>query len=393
MSDTAPRQRTWSVYVHFPWCLKRCAYCDFATTVAETIPREDYTQAILRELDLRTTGLTAAPIATVFFGGGTPSLWGASHVARVLDALHRWGGLCDDAEVTLEANPGAAEAGELADYTAAGVNRISIGVQALDDRRLRALDRLHNAAAAQQTLAHLAALLASGRLHSCSADLIFGAPGQDLQALRDDVAGVTAFGLPHLSAYALTVEEGTPLAVQIARKQTAPPDDDLQADMLQALPGWLAAAGLQHYEVSNFARPGHRARHNMVYWQGGHWLALGVGAHGHVPTPHGDVRYGNSRHTGTWLKTLAQGALAESQRETIDAATLLVERLLTGLRLREGVDLEALRRDAGATQVAALERRVLALRSRESALHWQGDRLWLEPTAWPRLDGVLRALT
>ncbi len=393
MSAGAPRQGSWSVYVHFPWCLKRCAYCDFATAVADHIPREAYTEAILRELSLRTADLQPAPIATVFFGGGTPSLWGAAHVQRVLAALDKWGGLQADAEVTLEANPGAADADSLLDYAAAGVNRVSVGVQALDDRRLQALDRLHDAATARSTLARLQAMLAHGQLRSCSADLIFGGPGQDLAGLRRDVDGVMAYGLPHLSAYALTVEEGTPLAVRVAKRQVRAPDEDLQADMLQALPQWLAEFQLTRYEVSNFARPGHGARHNLVYWHGGHWLALGVGAHGHLPTAAGDVRYGNSRHQSAWLKALGDGQLCETLRESIDAPTRLIERLLTGLRLAEGVDLEALRRDNGETALQDLAERVAQLRRQGEPLHWQDGRLWLDPAAWHRLDGVLRALT
>lgn len=387
-----PRQGSYSVYVHFPWCLKRCAYCDFATSVSAVIPRARYCAAILAELELRTRDLLPAPIGTVFFGGGTPSLWGAGHVSQVLHWLDNWAGLAADAELTLEANPGALESTPLLDYTAAGINRVSIGVQALHDQRLTALGRLHDAAAARRTLAELADLLAGGKLRSASADLIFGSPGQTMAHLHDDVQGVMAYGLPHLSAYALTVEEGTPLHTRVARGLQAPPDEDLQADMLAVLPQWLSPHGLQRYEVSNFAKPGHHSRHNLTYWQGGHWLAVGVGAHGNLPGALGDQRYGNHRGHDAWFADVEAGRLPEALREVIDAPTLVLERVMMSLRLTSGIDLSQLARDAGDERAQALRHKAQLLAA-TSPIAVRDDHIRADPAAFGQLDALIRALT
>ncbi len=380
------------VYVHFPYCLHRCGYCDFATTVARVIPRERYLQQILTELELRTADQPLAPLETVFFGGGTPSLWGPAAIAAVLAWLQQRAGFAQEPEITLEANPGALESGDLAAYAAAGINRVSVGIQALQDTRLRALDRLHDAAAARQTLAQLGELLAQGRLRSANADLIFGVPGQTMLDLRADVAGILDYGLSHLSAYSLTVEAGTPLAAQVKRGLAARPDDDLQAAMLDALPALLAPYGLARYEVSNYARPGHASRHNLAYWTGRYYLAVGVGAHGFLPQPGAiGVRYGNTRKHEAWLRALAAGILGEDLRETIDADQHQDERLLTGLRLNAGLDLQALAADLG-------DDRRLALLQRAAPALARGD-LWLRdghlgvmPAALARLDSLIAEL-
>ncbi len=391
--SAGPRPAGWSVYVHFPYCLHRCSYCDFATTVARDIPRQAYLAAILNELTLRTAALEAAPMRTIFFGGGTPSLWGAACIAAVLAWLDKWGGISEDTEITMEANPGALEIGDLAGYAAAGINRVSIGVQALDDDRLRALDRLHDAQGAHSTLAQLQQLLQNGRLKSASADLIFGGPGQTRDDLRQDLRAVLDYGLPHLSAYSLTVEPETPLFTRIKRGLQRPPDDDLQAEMLQVVPQWVAAYGLTRYEVSNFARPDLQCRHNLAYWQGDHYLAVGVGAHGFLPQAgHVGRRYANTRAHHAWLTALQTHKLAEEFQEDIDRSSHLTERLLTGLRLDAGLDLAALRRDIGAQWVAQLLERVARLKTRGSSFIIENHYLRVDPTQMHWLDGLVAQL-
>jgi oxygen-independent coproporphyrinogen-3 oxidase len=385
--------KPWSIYIHFPYCVRRCAYCDFATTVAREPPREAYREAILAELEQRTAALPRGPIATVFFGGGTPSLWGAQHVGAVLAWLDRWGGLSSDAEVTLEANPGTLEAGDLPAYAAAGVTRVSVGVQALADDRLRALDRAHDAAAAHATLRTLGELLAAGKLASANADLIYGGPGQGVEEAASDVATVLGYGLPHLSAYALTVETGTPLAERVHRGLQQAPDEDLLADILHALPAWTATCGLARYEVSNFARPGHACRHNLAYWQGHHYLAVGVGAHGFVPAEGmAGLRYGNSRDHRRWFEGVRSGTLAEDLREPIDADCHLTERLLTGLRLTDGLDLAALAADVGRQRVERLRARAAQVIAAGEPVALVDHHLRVQPNAWHRLDGLVLAL-
>lgn len=386
----AAREAGWSVYVHFPYCLHRCSYCDFATTVTRDIPREGYLAAILNELALRTEGLVAAPLRTIFFGGGTPSLWGPACIGRVLRWLDDWGGISENTEITMEANPGALEIGDLAGYAAAGINRVSIGVQALADDRLRALDRLHDAQGARNTLAQLQQLLQNGQLKSASADLIFGGPGQTQGDLRHDLQQVLDYGLPHLSAYSLTVEPETPLFTRVKRGLQQPPDDDLQAEMLQLVPQWVAAYGLTRYEVSNFAQPQRQCRHNLAYWQGDHYLAVGVGAHGFLPLT-GQVgrRYANTRAHNAWLTALGRHELAEEFQEDIDKSTHLTERLLTGLRLDAGLDLAALRRDIGGDLVGQLLSRVARQQRRGAKFILDNQHLRIEAAQMQWLDGLI----
>lgn len=387
--------RGWSVYIHFPYCLRRCAYCDFATSVARDIPREAYLDAILHELELRTRDLEPATIDTVFFGGGTPSLWGPGPVAAVLQWLDAWGGMAADAELSLEANPGAAQAGVLGEYTAAGINRLSVGIQALSDDRLRALDRVHDAAAARVTLAEIGALLARGSLRSASADLLFGAPGQSMADLRQDVRGVLDAGLPHLSAYSLTVEPGTPLHGRVERRIQAPPDEGLQAEMLAALPDLVVPFGLSRYEVSNYAKPAHRCLHNLAYWNGSFYLSAGVGAHGFLPSPGPGLvgrRYGNTRSPETYLRSLAAGVCSEDLSEDIDADTHLTERVMTGLRLGDGLDLLALQRDLGADRVLALTGRARRAIARGLPLQLDAQRLGVADRDLHQLDRLILAL-
>ena len=380
------------VYVHFPYCLHRCAYCDFATTTARTIPRERYLAAILRELTRRTEPLTPAPLESVFFGGGTPSLWGPANVGAVLAWLRQWAGLTAEAEVTLEANPGALESGDLAAYADVGVTRVSVGIQALDDARLRQLDRLHDAASARQTLDELGRLLASGALRGANADLIFGVPGQTTADLRADLSQILDRGLPHLSAYALTVEPGTPLARQVRNGLVSPPDEALQTQMLDWLPDAVAPWGLARYEVSNYAQPGSESRHNLAYWTGRYYLAVGVGAHGFLPlSGHVGQRYGNTRKHEAWLRATEQDQAAQDVEETIDAAQHLDERLLTELRLTAGLRLDALTTDLGAVATNGVLLRAKAGLDRGD--FWLRDgHLGVQPGALRRLDSLIAEL-
>ncbi len=400
-----------AVYVHYPWCLHRCSYCDFATTAHHDPPRAQYTDAVLTELALRTRGWRPKRVTSVFFGGGTPSLWGPAEISRVLEAIDRWSPLTPTAEISLEANPGALESGDLGAYATAGVNRVSVGVQATDDARLRALDRLHDAAAARSTLAELGALLAQGRLRSASADLLFGAPGQDLDALRSDLATLLDAGLPHLSAYSLTVESGTPLGQMVERGLATAPDEGLQADMLEALPELVAPWGLSRYEVSNFAVDGHACAHNLVYWQGGYYLALGTGAHGFVPDlrappgglapdlsrPHGHApwrgqRYGNHRSSARYLLDLGAGRLSEALSEVVDPDTHRDELVLTGLRLRDGVDVDPWRHRLGDARVDALLARADTLATRGAPIARVGSNLRVLTAGVRHLDRHILAL-
>ncbi len=325
-----------AAYVHFPFCLSKCPYCDFASIASREPPSERYTKALLKELSLRAQAVEKRNLDSVFFGGGTPSLWDAAFVAQVLSALSSTFGIAPRAEITLEANPGAADAARFAGYRAAGVNRISIGVQSFEPSTLAALGRAHDGALAE---AAFRAARTAG-FDNVSLDFIYGVHGQTLEQVRRDATRAAALKPDHLSAYALTLErealaEEVPLARQLARGEVKLPDDDTVLAMQRAVRDIYAAQGLERYEVSNYARPGFHSRHNACYWTQGEYLALGAGATGCVSR----VRYQNHRSAERYFESLEQGALPETSREPLTSIELDEERVAMGLRLTNGVSL------------------------------------------------------
>jgi len=321
----------WGVYVHFPYCVHRCTYCDFPLQTPRTIPQARFTDALLTELARREAAL-GAPAATLYIGGGTPSLWALEHLARVLAALRRRPGLDPGAEVTLEANPGQVGGPWLEAIRGLGINRLSLGAQSFHDGHLRTLTRRHSGREAREA----ARAIAGAGLWSWSLDLIFGAPGQTLEDWRADLDAALALAPPHLSVYGLTVEPGTLLARDVARGHVVPADEDLSADMLLTARAVLREAGYIHYEVSSYALPGHHAAHNARYWDGSPYLGLGPGAHGYD----GADRWRNLARVRRYEEALAAGGLPEAERTRIDPETRAFERIMTGLRrLDTGVDL------------------------------------------------------
>ena len=350
------------VYIHFPYCLSKCPYCDFASTAAKRVPEARYTQAVLSELETRAANLGARQVDSVFFGGGTPSLWAPAHVASVLAALTQRFSFARDVEVTLEANPGAADAERFAGYRAAGVNRLSIGVQSFQAGTLAALGRAHGA---DDAVKAFASARAAG-FTNISMDFIYGVHGQRLEQVEADAQRAASLGSEHLSAYALTLDkaslaEEVPLAKQLAAGVVhLPPDDEVVA-MQRAVERIFAAAGLRRYEVSNYARPGQHSRHNTLYWTGGEYLALGCGATGFVQAPEGALRSTNLRSAEKYLSAVEAGELPQAPPERLGAQELLGERIAMGLRLTGGIDIEATCRDFGVPVGA----RTLALRQLE----------------------------
>ena len=387
----APLLPARSIYVHFPWCRHRCAYCDFATTAAKLIPRERYLDAVREDLARRAPML--ATVETIFFGGGTPSLWGAAAIGGLLEDIAATVGIANDAEITLEANPGASGPAELSALAGAGINRLSIGVQALDDDRLRLLDRIHDAGHARMAIAEVGRLMASGALRSASADLLLGGPGQTMAHLRDELSELLDAGLPHLSTYTLTVEAGTPLAYQVAAGRAAAPDEGIQTEMLLALPELVAPWGLGRYEVSNLARPGHECRHNLACWRGEPYVALGAAGHGFVRRSDGGEpvgwRWANVADSGAYLRAMEEDTDGVQWREPISAAMHLDERVLTGLRLAEGLDLDRLRADLPAPLCDDLLARIAAAIAAGAPLVHEAGRLRLGPDGLRRLDGLI----
>lgn len=329
--------RAAGIYVHVPFCARQCPYCDFAVDVRRTIPHEAYADALLAEFERRRRRLEGRDTRTIYFGGGTPSLWAPEQFARVLERL-RAALDGEPVEVTLEANPVDITRQNLQTWTAAGVTRLSIGCQSFQPRLLEALNRVHSR---EQALAAVEMAITHGP-SIVSLDLIFGNPHQTLQEWDRDLDVVAQLdGLGHLSAYHLTIEPGTAFARRVKKGRLTIPDDDTAFDMLERLVERAEAMGFERYEVSNFARPGLRSRHNTLYWTGAEYLGLGVGAHSlHISGDAGVIRRANPRNTAAYLE--APGEPASVER--LGPREHLVERLFLGVRTREGLDFAELRR-------------------------------------------------
>lgn len=318
------------VYVHIPFCQKHCPYCDFAVVEGMLHTAPAYVDALCDEI--RQGAARHAPnppVATIFLGGGTPSLLRASAIRRILATIHEVFTVLPDAEVTLEANPGPLTPRHLTGFRAAGVTRLSLGVQTFDPRGLAALGRLHTPEDGRATVANAR----TAGFADVSLDLIFGWQDQTLADWHADLDAAVALAPDHLSVYALTVEEGTALAHAVAAGTTRVADDDLYADMLLAADERLIAVGYAHYELSNFARPSHRSRHNCGYWVNGDYLGFGVGAHSHRR----DRRWWNVRDFHTYLQRVSEGNTVVGS-ETLSPANSMAETMFLGTRLAEGIE-------------------------------------------------------
>lgn len=395
-SRRAPEEQPLGVYVHFPWCLQKCPYCDFYSLATErpAIPHAAYADAVLRELERRAPALAEPPpLGSVFFGGGTPSLWEPRELGRVLSRILELFPARGRVEVTAECNPSSFDERRAAELAEAGVNRVSLGAQSLDAERLAFLGRLHDGAGA---LAAVRTALRAG-FSRVSADLIFGVAGQSPEAARDEVRAVAELGPTHLSAYALTVEPGTRFG-QLAKVKSLPLlGDELVARSFEVVARALADAGFAHYEISNYAREGHVAEHNVAIWRGGTYAGLGAGAWGTVRTKDGLLRYRNAPAVERYQRATGAAALWEiselvSDAERIDPATSVIERLLLGLRLAEGVDLDAISRATGTVVLTAERERSIERLVRSERLVRDGARLRIPEHAWLFADAVIREL-
>lgn len=388
------------MYVHFPWCLRKCPYCDFLSVPAERpeIPQRRYTDAVLAEFERRAPELREkVALTSVFFGGGTPSLWEPSELGRVLHALLRhFGRESHEVEITVECNPSSLDATRARALLEVGVNRLSIGVQALDRSRLEFLGRLHDA---EGGLEAVRAALASG-MPRVSADLIFGVAGESPLEARAEARTVAELGVTHLSAYALTIEPGTRFG-ELARRGRLPLlDDALVAESFSGIEQELEALGFEHYEISNYAKPGHEARHNLGYWRGQDYLGLGTGAVGTWRTARGRERYRNTpaheRYMASWLsgKPVDFSTPNElvAELEPIPPDVALRERLMLGLRLAEGVALDQLERDTGAPVRTAQRSRAIEKLLARGRLAEAGGRLFIPKAHWLFADAIIAEL-
>ncbi len=366
------------LYVHVPFCITRCGYCDFNTyTPAELggVNPDAWMESLRTELQLAAARLNAPPVATVFVGGGTPSLLGGQRVAALLDMVREHFAVAPDAEITTEANPESAWPDFFAAIRAAGYTRVSLGMQSVSPRVLGVLDRIHtpnrSADCAREALA-------AGFEH-VSLDLIYGTPGESDDDLLRSVDTAIETGVDHVSAYALVVEEGTALARRVRRGELAPPDDDVLAHRYELVDARLCGAGMSWYEVSNWSRPGGECRHNLGYWNGGQWWGAGPGAHGYV----GATRWWNVKHPNAYAEMLADAALPVAGFEQLDADALHTEDVLLKIRLRQGLPLDRLDAAERARADTAIADGLLVARD---------DRLVLTARGRLLADAVVRTL-
>jgi putative oxygen-independent coproporphyrinogen III oxidase len=346
MSDAG---RDLALYIHWPFCKSKCPYCDFNSHVRETIDETRWRRALLSELDHQAAEMPHRRLGSVFFGGGTPSLMAPSTVAALLDRAARDFELAADLEVTLEANPSSLEAARFRELHEAGVNRLSLGVQALDDRALRFLGRAHDLAEALAAIA-----LARRHFPRYSFDLIYGRPGQNVQQWRSELERALVLAGDHLSLYQLTIEPGTAFAAAFARGDFALPDDECSAALFEATQERLAAAGLAAYEISNHARPGGECRHNLAYWRYRDYAGIGPGAHGRL-TEDG-IKRATRRHRApqTWLAAVEANGHGLAEAVALSPQERRQEMLMMGLRLAEGVERRRFRQETGEEIQAAL---------------------------------------
>lgn len=342
MSPTA-RTRA-SIYIHIPWCLSRCPYCDFNTYAAREWPEDDYTNALLRELEwyAERPPFDAVTLTTVFFGGGTPSLFAPRTIERLLDGLATRMSTASDLEVTLEANPGTVDRERFSGMRSAGVNRLSIGIQSFQPRLLELLGRRHSV---DESRAALAAARDAG-FDNLSLDLMYATPTETLQELEADLDEAIAIAPEHISAYALIYEPGTPLTKDLQAGRVERASDEVEAQMFETVRSRLADAGYEPYEISNHARPGREARHNQAYWRGGPYLGLGAGAHSFSPTTapaQTDAAYGvrwqNIRDPSTYRAAVERDGHALDEHESLTRSQSIGEFCWLGLREERGIAL------------------------------------------------------
>lgn len=366
-----------SLYVHVPFCSSRCGYCDFNTYTAEELGNEvrrDSFHDVLRA-EIRWAARDVEDhesiVETIFFGGGTPTLIGASALNAVLDEIRGSFNVAPHAEITTEANPDSVDAPMLEELRAGGFNRISFGMQSSAPHVLQVLDRTHSTGSVTDAVGWAKG---AGFAH-INVDLIYGTPGESDDDVLQAVDDVLAMGVDHVSAYALIVEDGTALARRIARGDIPPPDDDVAADRYLLIDDALSRAGMPWYEISNWATPGAECRHNLAYWQNRTWIGIGPGAHSH----RAGVRWWNHKHPATYAERLSAGESPAAEREELSASQREIERIMLGIRMRSGIPISDL------DDVSQLQR--------DGLLEVVGDRVRLTRRGRLLANRVIEALT
>ena len=372
-----------ALYIHWPFCLAKCPYCDFNSHVRSGVDKVAWEAALLADMRFEAELAAGEPLDSIFFGGGSPSLMPPELVARLLaEAEHSWG-FAPDIEITLEANPSSVETGKFGALAQAGVNRVSLGVQALDDDVLRFLGRLHD-----ENEALVALETAQRHFKRVSFDLIYARPGQSEAQWHRELARALDFGTGHLSLYQLTIEPQTRFATDVRRAIFTPLDDERAADLYIQTQEMTQAAGLPAYEISNHARPGEESRHNLTYWRYRDYVGIGPGAHGR----RGGMATLRHKKPENYLAAVARQGHGLQNERALSKSEQASEALLMGLRLAEGVDLAALGSRFGFALDHLIDADKLALHQRLGLARREGDRVIVTPAGMPLLDALLADL-
>jgi oxygen-independent coproporphyrinogen-3 oxidase len=369
-----------ALYVHWPFCVSKCPYCDFNSHVRESVDQAEWRAALLADLRHEAALLPGRRVGSIFFGGGTPSLMPPATVAAVIAAAEAEWGLADDVEITLEANPNSVEVDNFADLAAAGVNRVSIGVQSFDSEVLDFLGRAHSETEARRAIA-----TAQEHFARVSFDLIYARPGQTMAAWESELSGALAFGTDHLSLYQLTIEPGTRFASLAAKGDLTIPDGDAAADLFDATQAMTRAAGLPRYEVSNHARIGQESRHNLAYWRYADYAGVGPGAHGRR-LGQATERHKKPENFISAVERNGHGLKVESDLPAHERAT---EAMLMGLRLTEGIDLARIELRSGLPREAFVDAGAVERLAAQGLMRQDGDRLLVTDDGILLLDSIL----
>ncbi len=369
-----------ALYIHWPFCVSKCPYCDFNSHVRESVDVAQWQAALLADLAHEASVLPDRTLGSIFFGGGTPSLMPPALVETLISQAGRHWRFADDIEITLEANPSSVEAARFADLARAGVNRVSLGLQALDDETLGFLGRAHSVDESLRALA-----TAQQHFGRVTFDLIYARPGQTVEQWDAELRRALAFGTGHLSLYQLTIEPGTRFETLVRRGDLIPADDDHCADLFDLTRAVTAQAGLPAYEISNHARPGEQSRHNLTYWRYGDYAGIGPGAHGR----RGSLATERHRKPENYLSAITRNGHGLSVERPLDADTQATEALLMGLRLAEGVDLERVAAQSGVDADRLIDAKAVGRLAELGLVERSDMHITVTEQGMPLLDAIL----
>lgn len=369
-----------ALYIHWPFCVSKCPYCDFNSHVRDSIDQDGWASALLTDMAHEAALTSGRPLSSIFFGGGTPSLMPPATVAALIRAAERHWGFSPQIEITLEANPSSVEAARFADLASAGVNRVSLGLQSLDDEALAFLGRAHSVAEAMAALD-----IAQSVFQRVNIDLIYARPGQGAAQWQAELARAIGFGTSHMSLYQLTIEPGTRFATLVREGKFIPADDDDAASLYELTQQMTAAAAIPAYEISNHARPGEESRHNLAYWRYHDYLGVGPGAHGRR------LQKATIRHKKpeNYLSAIDRNGHGIAQEDVLDEPTRATEALLMGLRLAEGLDLDVVTSVSGLAASNLIDDHAIEKIAKLGLIRRSGNRLTVTPRGMPLLDAIL----